>query len=132
AVGRFRTKENDRPTNPASNYITDEGETVRLAGAQDVAEFALRSDHAQSAFIEQLFHHVVKQPVRAYGADLMERLRQSFVASEFNLQKLLVEIVSVPALHGLEESNRQRPVSTTGSHSSETSAFSSASNGRSV
>jgi hypothetical protein len=33
----------------------------------------------------------------------MEQLRQSFVASEFNLQKLMVDIVTVSALHGLEK-----------------------------
>src|SRR5213079_29337 len=78
AVGRFRTQDNDRPIDPVSDYLTDEGQTVRLAGARDVAQFALTSDHAQNGFIEQLFHHVVKQPVRAYGADVMDRLRQSF------------------------------------------------------
>ena len=39
----------------------------------------------------------------AYGADVPKRLRQSFVASEFNMQKLLVEIVTISALHGTEK-----------------------------
>jgi len=107
AVGRFRTQDNDRPIDPVSDYLTDEGQTVRLAGARDVAQFALTSDHAQNGFIEQLFHHLVKQPVRAYGTDVMDRLRQSPVASEFNIQKLLVDIVTVSALHGVE-----KPIST--------------------
>jgi len=103
AVGRFRTRENDQPINTISEYITDESQTVRLTGARDVAEFALGSEQAQNAFIEQLFHHVVKQPVRAYGAGVMDRLRQSFVASGFNLQKLLVNIATVSALHGFDK-----------------------------
>ena len=77
---------------------------MRLAGARDVAEFALGSEQAQNAFIEQLFHHVVKQPVRAYGAEVMGELRQAFVASDFNLQKLLADIATVSALHGMEKS----------------------------
>ena len=112
AVGRFRTQDNDRPIDPVSDYLTDEGENVRLAGARDVAQFALTSDHAQNGFIEQLFHHVVKQPVRAYGADVMDRLRQSFVASEFNIQKLLVDIVTVSALHGVERPIVEKPIIT--------------------
>jgi len=28
AIGRWRTKENDRPINPVSNFATDEGETI--------------------------------------------------------------------------------------------------------
>ena len=48
-------------------------------------------------------HQVVKEPMLAYGADVMNRLRQSFVASEFNLPQLLVEISAVSALHGVGE-----------------------------
>ena len=101
AVGRFRTHEKDRPIDTVSDYTTDEGRTVRLTGARDVAEFAAGSEQAQNAFIEQLFHAVVKQPVLAYGPDVMERLRQSFVASGFNIQKLLVDIATVSALHNV-------------------------------
>jgi len=101
AVGRFRTSENDQPVDAASDYLTDEGQTIRFAGAGDVAEFAIGSPQAQSAFIQQLFHHVVKQPLLAYGANTMSRLRESFVASDFNMQKLMVEIVKLSALEGI-------------------------------
>ena len=43
---------------------------VRLAGARDVAEFATASPQAQSSFIEQMFHAIVKQPLLAYGRDV--------------------------------------------------------------
>jgi hypothetical protein len=100
AVGRFRAKENDQPINALSDYVADDGQIVHLTGARDIAEFAIHNEQAQKAFIEQLFHHVVKQPVPAYGPRVMEELRHSFVESGFNLQKLLVEIVAVSALHG--------------------------------
>ena len=103
AVGRFRTQEGERPIDAASDYTTDDGEKVRLTGARDVAEFALGSEHAQEAFIEQLFHQIVKQPMLAYGHDLPDRLRESFVKSGFNIQKLVVDIATVAALHGLEK-----------------------------
>jgi hypothetical protein len=103
AVGRFRTRDKDRLIDTVSDYTTDDGQTIRLAGARDVAEFAVGSEPAQNAFIEQLFHQVVKQPILAYGPDVMDRLRQSFVASQFNIQKLLVDIVTVSALHGMEK-----------------------------
>ena len=97
AVGRFRSSENERPINPVSDYLTDDGEKVRLAGPTDVASFALRNDQAQDAFIQQLFHHVVKQPVVAYGPGVPDDLRRKFVGSGFNLRSLLVEIVTVAA-----------------------------------
>ena len=111
AVGRFRTRENGRLIDPASNYTTNDGETIRLTGARDLAEYAASSDQAQNAFIEQLFNQVVKQPMLAYGADIMNRLRQSFVASEFNIQKLLVDIATISALQGIENptSSKRKP-----------------------
>jgi len=102
AVGRFRTREGGKPINAVSDYTTDEGQTIRLANARDVAEFATTSEQAQNGFIEQLFHQVAKQPMLAYGADIMDRLRQSFVSSEFNMQKLLVDIAATSSLHGVE------------------------------
>jgi hypothetical protein len=102
AIGRFRTKENKTPINAVSDYVTDDGKKIRFTGARDVAEFAIHNEHAQNAFIAQLFNQVVKQPMLAYGPDVMSRLRKSFVASNFNMQKLLVEIASVSALHGVE------------------------------
>jgi len=43
----------------------------------------------------------VKEPMLAYGAGVLDRLRQSFIASGFNVQKLLVETAAVSALHGV-------------------------------
>ena len=107
-MGRFRTRENDRPIDAVSDYTTDEGQTIRLAGARDVAEFAAGSEQAQNGFIEQLFHQVAKQPMLAYGSDVMDHLRQSFVASQFNLPKLLAEIATLSALHGVEPADQPR------------------------
>jgi len=103
AVGRFRTQENDQPIDAVADYITDEGESIRFVGARDLAEYAAGSEKAQNAFIEQLFNQVVKQPMLAYGPDVLSRLRQSFVAAGFNMQKLLVDMVTISALHGIEK-----------------------------
>lgn len=102
AVGRFRTKEGDRPIDAASDYTTDDGAVVKLRGARDVAEFAVGSDHAHGAFIEQLFHQLVKQPILAYGRDVPTELRQGFTRSGFNIQQLTVDIVTRTALHGVK------------------------------
>ena len=103
AVGRFRTSELEKPIDTASDYLTDEGQTIRLTGARDVAKFALDNEQAQNAFIEQFFHQVVKQPALAYGADTLSQLRTSFVASDFNLQKLFVEIAVTAVTHGIDQ-----------------------------
>lgn len=112
AVGRFRTRENERPINAASDFPTDEGESIRLTGAQDVAAFAATSEQAHYSFIELLFHQVVKQPTLAYGPEVMSQLHQSFVQSQFNIQKLVVDIATLSALHGLEKTTPTRRKST--------------------
>jgi len=44
----------------------------------------------------------------AYGSEVMDRLRQSFVASQFNLPQLLVEIATLSARHGVEPAGQPR------------------------
>jgi hypothetical protein len=108
AVGRFRTSDGDKPIDAASEYTTDEGQVVKLEGARDIAEFAVNSEHAQNAFIEQLFHQIVKQPLLAYGPDTQKRLRESFARSGFNIQQLMVDIATLSALHGVEKPARKK------------------------
>jgi len=104
AIGRFRSSENGKPIDATAEYFTDDGERLTLSGARDIAEFAARSEQAHGAFIEQLFHMVVKQPMLAYDPQVMDRLRQSFVSSGFNMRRLLVDIVTVSALHATDPS----------------------------
>jgi hypothetical protein len=92
AVGRWRTEDNHKPVDPVSVLSTDEGETVKLTGARDVAEFAATSETGHRAFIRQLFHHMVKQPMEPFGVGTLNHLEQSFESSEFHIQKLLTEI----------------------------------------
>jgi mono/diheme cytochrome c family protein len=99
AVGRFRTTDGDRPVQAASDYVTSDGATIHLANAKDLAQHAAASTPAHRAFIEQLFHQIVKQPVRAYGLEVMDRLHTSFTESDFNIRQLLVEIATLAALH---------------------------------
>jgi hypothetical protein len=100
AVGRFRTTDNNKPVDATGDYPAADGTTIRLAGPRDVAEHAAASPDAHRAFVRQLFNHVAKQPVDAYGAGTLEGLRKSFADSNFNIQTLLVEIAKVSALHG--------------------------------
>jgi hypothetical protein len=47
----------------------------------------------------------VKQPLLAYGADTLKHLREGFVATNFNMRKLLTEVVKVSALRGFEKTS---------------------------
>lgn len=101
AVGRFRTHENEKPIDAISDYITGDGNTIQLTGARDVASFAAENEKAHQGFIRQLFHHVAKQPVGAYGLETLDRLQHSFESNEFHIRKLLADIAVVTATHDL-------------------------------
>lgn len=103
AIGRWRTKENDRVIDPISDFATDEGQTIRLTGARDVVKFAAESGSGHRAFIHHLFHHTAKQAVEVYGPDTLEALRQSFAGSNFHIRKLLAEMATIAATRGLPD-----------------------------
>jgi len=97
AVGRWRTKDNNKPVHAQGEFDAEDGRTVTLSGPRDVAAYALGSESAHRAFVRQLFHHVVKQPAPAFGEDTLENLRTQFAANGFNIQKLLGEIAVTSA-----------------------------------
>lgn len=98
AVGRYREKDNDKPVDSTGSYLTRAGDTVRFADARDVAKFLANSDEVQAAFTEQMFHHLIKQPVLAYGPKQLNSLRDSFSQNGFNIRKLAMEIAVATAL----------------------------------
>ena len=102
AVGRYRETDRDKPVDATGNYHSRTGAVISVQGARQLAEFVASSDEAHAAFTEQLFHHLVQQPVRAYGEGALEDFKNSFARHSFSVQKLIVEIMVASALHGRE------------------------------
>jgi cytochrome c553 len=98
AIGRFRDQEDGRPINATGSYLTRSGEVVKFAGVRDLATFLAGSDEVHDAFVEQLFHNLVKQPIRAFGPHTQAELRQSFVAHDYSIRGLMVDIMAASAL----------------------------------
>lgn len=101
AVGRWRTKDNNKPVNPVSELATDDGRTVKLAGPRDIVNFVADNPSGHRAFIRHLFNHEVKQQVTAYGSKTLDDLQKNFAANGCNIQKLLIEIATVGAGDGV-------------------------------
>jgi cytochrome c553 len=97
AVGRNREKENGKPIDIHGHYETRSGSIAEFSGARQLASFLAGSDEVHSAFTQQLFQHLVKQPVRAYGLQTPAQLRNKFAQSGYNIRKLLVEIAVIAA-----------------------------------
>jgi cytochrome c553 len=106
AIGRFRQKEKDRPINPTGGYQTRSGKVVKFAGVRDMATFLAGSEETHDAFVEQLFHYLVKQPLNAYGPQARAELRRSFVENRYSIRKLMVEILASSALTPADEKRR--------------------------
>jgi hypothetical protein len=98
AVGRYRDKDNGKPVNPVGGYQARDGKAVKVTGARELAAFLSASPEVHAAFAEQLFHHLIQQPVRAYGPTALDELRRSFAASGFHIRKLAIEIMTTAAL----------------------------------
>ncbi len=98
AVGRYRETDNDKPVDSTGTYRTRAGKEVSVKNARELAEFLTRSDEAQAAFVEQMFHALVQQPVQAYGPSTLDVLRHSFTADGFNIRKLAVATMTASVL----------------------------------
>jgi len=97
AVGRYRDKENDRPIDASGAYQTRAGQVVKFTGLRDLATFLAGSEEVHEAFVERLFHHLVKQPVRAFGPRKLTDLRRGFTDNRYSIRKLMVAIIAESA-----------------------------------
>jgi hypothetical protein len=98
AAGRFRTEDNGKPIDASGAYETRGGQVQQFKSVCDLAKFLADSDETHTAFVEQLFHCLIKQPVRAYGSTRLDELNASFKQNEFNVRKLASEIVTGAAI----------------------------------
>ncbi len=98
AVGRFREKDNGKPIDATGAYFTRTGKLVKFAGVRDLAQYLADSPEVHEAFTEQLFQHMVKQPIRAYGVNKRTELTAAFTQSNFHIKNLMVQIAVNAAL----------------------------------
>jgi cytochrome c553 len=98
AIGQYRERENGKPINASGSYQTKVGSEAKFTGPVEMAKYLASSDEVHAAFVEKLFHHTIKQPVRAYGPQKLDELRKTFVQGNYNMRKLLVEIAVAGAM----------------------------------
>jgi hypothetical protein len=98
AIGRYRDRENGKPVDASGFFVTRSGRTEKFNGVRALARYLAGSDEAHEAFVARLFHHLVKQPVLAYGPDKLTELRRFFAENSYNMRRLIVEIIAQAAL----------------------------------
>lgn len=109
AVGRLREKDNAKPIDSTGWYIARDGKKIVFENARDLGEYLATSRDTHRAFTEHLFHHLLKQPTRAYGADTLDQLTDYFEKNSLNMQKLAGEMTRM-ALVG-KSGNKEQKVS---------------------
>lgn len=98
AVGRYRERENNKSIDAAAVYTTKEGEAIPLTGAAGLGAFLARSPLTHRAFTEQVFRHVAKQPIQAFGPGELKRLTEDFRRHDFSIKHLVIESALVAAM----------------------------------
>lgn len=111
AVGRYRQEDNGKPVDATGSYRTRSGKLIEVRGARALAEYLVQSDEAHTAFVEQMFHHLIQQPVRAYGAETLAELQKTFAAGDFDMRRLAVEIAVQAAPVGRSAPAADSPIS---------------------
>jgi hypothetical protein len=105
AIGRFRDAEVregvEKPIDATGWYAPrrggDTSGPLHFEGGRELGAVVAESLDAQEAFVQGLFHALVKQPVRAWGDDVPERLRRDFANSGYDIPRLLVDIMVTAA-----------------------------------
>lgn len=113
AVGRYRTKERNRPVDASGRYTNRAEKTIQFTGARSLAEFVAESEDAKRAFVSRAFLHFAKQPPAAYGADTLDELMKKFEQADMNVPALIVEIAVVVATRFPDEPTQDQVTTVT-------------------
>ncbi len=98
AIGRIRAKENNVNVDASGSYRGRDGKEAKFIGSQDLAKFLANSQEVHAAWVEKLFHHIVKQPVKAYGAQTPALLQKIFRDNNFNMRQQMIESAVLAAM----------------------------------
>lgn len=97
AVGRFRTSERrgdqDYRIDASGSYQPRAGEPMSFNGGQELGASLAGSRDAAEAFVQNLFHAIVKQPIRAWGDAALDQLVDRFIAGGYSIRLLIIEIL---------------------------------------
>ncbi|MDG1897870.1 MAG: DUF1592 domain-containing protein [Fuerstiella sp.] len=99
AVGRYRETEKDKQIDVSGHYRLRTGETAEFNGANELAGFLVQSQETHRSFARQLFHHMVQQPILAFGPQSIDELAQFFADHQLSMKKLMMEIACRAAEH---------------------------------
>ncbi len=113
AIGRYRSEaragDATQPIDAQGSYQPRQGPRVTFHGGRELAAYIADSPDAHEAFVQHLFHALVRQPARAFGPDTLENLTRSFGDSGCDIRRLAVDIMKVAAFPPSPAANAPQP-----------------------
>jgi hypothetical protein len=100
AVGRYRKAEQGKKIDATGLYLTRSGDAVKFKNVRELATFLADNEETHAAFVERLFHFMIKQPIRAFGPHEQSNLESAFEKSRYNIRTLAIEIAASAAMGG--------------------------------
>jgi hypothetical protein len=107
AVGRYRDEEKGKPIDASGGFVRRDGSTAKFEGARELVQFVSESRETHRSFARQLFHHMIQQPVLAYGSETLNDLTRIFEQSDLKIHPLMVEIACRNALRTASEDSQK-------------------------
>ncbi len=100
ATGRQRSEIGGVPIDLQVNYLDDKGIERRFLGSQDLISHAVESANSAKSFVEELFRHLTKQPVRSYAKIDFGRLSEMVKNGQLSLRDLYFQLGFLGASDG--------------------------------
>ncbi|MBX3416534.1 MAG: DUF1588 domain-containing protein [Pirellulaceae bacterium] len=95
AVGRYRETDGKRSIDSSAVYESPSGERISLNEPRDLALLLANDLGAQQNFVKQVFREFARQPIEGFGPERLGQLHEKFVASDYNISELVVEIAKL-------------------------------------
>ncbi len=96
AIGRFRATEmcngQNKTINAEGSYQPRTGKQARFNGGRELGQYLASSRDVTETFVQNLFHALAKQPIRAWGKNALEQLTDCFISKNYSIRELIVEI----------------------------------------
>ncbi len=94
AVGRYRLGEAAGTVDASGEYQPTRGDPIEFSDASELSVALSEHEEVSRNFVERMFEFLIKQPIGAYRAGLLDELTDEFVASDYHIRDLAVRIVS--------------------------------------
>ena len=91
-TGRTRTNLGTNPLNIATEYLDENGNQIKLDGAQGLLQEALKSTRSSKYFIEELCKHLAKHPIQSYSDINFLELSKMLSSRKLTIKDLYLKI----------------------------------------